>query len=101
VAGRSGGDIRKEELIIQQGVLAVLEDFDFDFEYTVTQFTIETTGAGGYTNRYQSESNRFTQDQLNELKRLNPQSWVHITNIKAVGENGESRNLDPIYFKII
>ncbi len=101
VAGRSSGDIRKEELVIQQGILAVLEDFDFDFKYTVTQFTLETIGQGGYTNRYQSESNRFTQDQINELKRLNPQSWVHITNIKAVGENGESRDLEPIAFKII
>ncbi|WP_262921404.1 type IX secretion system motor protein PorM/GldM [Maribellus maritimus] len=101
IAGRSSGDIRKEELVIQQGVLAVLEDFDFDFEYTVTEFTVETTGAGGYTNRYPATSNRFTQEQLNEFKRLNPQSWVHITNIKAVGENGESRDLNSISFKII
>ncbi len=101
VAGRSSGDIRKEELEIQQGVMAVLIDFDFDFKYTVTQFTLETTGQGGYTNRYPSDSNRFTQEQINEFKRLSPQSWIHITNIKVVGENGEHRDLDPISFKII
>lgn len=101
VAGRSSGEIRKEELTVQQGVTAELIDFDFDFSYTVTEFTVETIGAGGYTNRYPSNSNRFTQEQLDEFRRLNPQSWVHITNIKAVGENGESRDLAPVSFKII
>ncbi len=101
VAGRTSGEIQKEELEIQQGVLAVLEDFDFDYTYTVTEFTVESTGAGGYTNRFPSNSNRFTTEQLNEFKRLNPQSWVHITNIKAVGENGDSRDLDPLSFKIL
>ena len=62
INGQSGGDIRKETLQIQDGVLAVLEDFDFEFGYKVTQFTMETT-SGGYTNRYPSNSNRFTTEQ--------------------------------------
>lgn len=100
VAGQSGGDIRKERLLVEQGILAVLEDFLFDFNYTITQFNVQITGAGGYTNIFTSESNRFTQDMKDQFDRLNPNSFIYIANIKAVGEDGEVRDLDPISFKI-
>jgi gliding motility-associated protein GldM len=100
VAGRSGGDIRKEEFVVQQGVLAVLEDFDFDFRYTITEFAVQTTGPGGYTNIYRSNSNRFTQEQIGEFNRLTPNALVYISNIKARGDNGEIRDITPISFNI-
>jgi hypothetical protein len=99
IAGQSGGDIRKEVLRIQDGVLAVLEDFDFEFKYTVTQFTVETS-AGGFTNRYVSRSNRFTNEQKQALDRANLNSIVYIGDIKAIGDDGTTRDLDPISFKI-
>ena len=101
VAGLSGGNVRKERLLIEDGVMAVLEDFDFDFRYTVTEFTLEATGPGGYTNPWDSKSNRFTQEQKDQIRRLNPNSFVFITNIKAIGDDGEVRTLDPINFKIL
>ncbi len=100
VAGESGGTIRKERLLVEDGVMAVLEDFDFEFKYTVTEFTLEATGPGGYTNPWDSKSNRFTTEQKDQIRRLNPNSFVFITNIKAIGDDGEVRTLDPINFKI-
>ncbi len=100
INGSSGGDIRKEVLNIQQGVMAVLEDFDFEFKYTVTEFTLETTGAGGYTNRYPARGNRFTDEQKGALSRVNPNTWIYIADIKAVGDDGTTRDLDPISFKV-
>jgi len=100
INGQTGGDIRKEILSIQDGVLAVLVDFDFDFKYTITQFTVETSAAGGFTNRYPSRSNRFTSEQKEALKRVNVNSIVYIGDIKAVGDDGSTRDLDPISFKI-
>jgi gliding motility-associated protein GldM len=100
VAGQSGGNIRKERLMIEDGVLAVLEDFDFNFKYTVTQFRLEISGPGGYVNVWESNSNRFTSDQKEQFRRLNPNSLIYIANIKAVGDDGTTRDLDPITFKI-
>ena len=100
VANLSGGEIRKELLEVQDGVLAVLEDFDFDFKYTVTQFEVETTDAGGYTVTRPSNSNRFTAEQKAQFERLTSGKIVYIGNIKAVGDDGTTRNLDPISFKI-
>jgi gliding motility-associated protein GldM len=100
VAGQTGGSIRRERLIVEDGVMAVLEDFDFDFKYTVTQFRIEVPGPGGYVNHWESNNNRFTEDQKEQFRRLNPNSLVYIANIKAVGSDGVTRDLDPISFKI-
>ncbi len=100
VAQKSGGDVRKEVLEIQDGVMAVMIDFDFDYKYTVTEFELQTT-EGGYTNVKKSTTNRFTQEQKDLLKRAKPQTWVYIGNIKARGENGDIRDLDPISFKIL
>ena len=99
VAGKSSGDIRKEILEIQDGIMAVLIDFDFDFKYTVTQFDVQTTD-GGYTTIRASNSNRFTPEQKDQLRRAKQQSIVYIANIKAIGDDGKTRNLDPIAFKI-
>ena len=99
VNGQTGGDIRKEVMAIQDGVLAVLVDFDFEFKYTVTQFTLETS-SGGYTNRIVSRSNRFTPEQKEALKRVSLNSIVYIGEIKAVGDDGTTRDLPPISFKI-
>jgi hypothetical protein len=80
--------------------MAVLEDFDFNFKYTVTEFTLEATGQGGYTNPWNAVTNRFTNDQKDQIRRLNPGNSVFITNIKAVGDDGVETNLDPIIFKL-
>jgi gliding motility-associated protein GldM len=100
VAGLSGGDIRKERLQVEDGIMAVLEDFDFNFKYKVTEFEIQTTIAGGYIDRKISKSNRFTPEQKEQLRRVQPESIVYISNIKAVGDDGSSRDLDPVSFKV-
>jgi gliding motility-associated protein GldM len=100
VAGQAGGTIRRERLLVEDGVMAVLEDFDFDFRYTITQFRVEISAAGGYVNFFESNSNRFTDEQKEQFRRLNPNSLIYIANIKAVGSDGTTRDLDPISFKI-
>ena len=100
VAGLSGGEIRKERLQVEDGVMAVLEDFDFDFKYKVIQFELQTTGPGGYVIIKSSNSNRFTAEQKDLLKKSNPESIVYIGNIKAVGDDNSTRDLKPIAFTV-
>ncbi len=100
IAGKKGGNIRKEELKVQDGIEAALEDFLFDLKFTVTRFNINITSASGYVTMYASESNRFTQEQKEQFNRLNINSIIYIDEINAVGENGSRYTLDPISFKI-
>ena len=99
VGDNGGGDIRKESLAAQDGVRAVLEDFDFDFKYTVTEFEMQAT-QGGYVVIRPSKSNRFTTEQMDLINRANPQSLIYIGNIKARGDDGSIRDLKPITFVI-
>ncbi|NOY96516.1 MAG: gliding motility protein GldM [Chlorobi bacterium] len=100
IAGKTGGNIRKEELLIQDGVLAVLEDFLFDLNFTITQFDISITGAGGFVSTWKSRSNRFTPAQKEQFKRLTINTIVYIDNIVAKGDDGTTRSLTPVSFKI-
>jgi len=100
INGQSGGEIQKEVLAIQDGVLAVLKDFDFDFKYTVTQFELQTAGTSGFVNTSKSTSNRFTAEQKDQLSRVKPGTIVYVGSLKAKGDDGSVRDLDPISFKV-
>lgn len=100
IGNLSGGNIRKEELDVEDGVMAVLPDFDFNLRFTVTQFDINLTGAGGYVSTYKSTNNRFTPEQKAQFRNLATGSIIYIDNIRARGDDGTDRNLDPISFKI-
>ena len=88
-------------MLVEQGIRAELEDFLFDFRYTVTQFNVQIRGAGGYTSNFPARSDRFTPEQKSQFGQLTPNSFIYIDQIKAVGEDGEVRDLDPISFKIL
>ena len=100
IGGLTGGNIRKEELLIEDGILAVLKDFDFDLKFKVYQFDVWVTNASGYTAKWSSTSDRFTGEQKDQFKRLMQGGILYIDNIKAKGDDGSTRDLNPISFKI-
>ena len=100
IGGKASGILRKEDLLAEDGIFAALKDFDFDLKFTVTQFDITYTGAGGYNNTWSSTSNRFTADQRTQFNTLTPGSIIYIDNIFAHGDDGTDRELSPISFKI-
>ncbi len=98
VGGKNGGNIRKEDLLVEDGIFAMLKDFDFDLKYTVTQFDV--TFSGTYVRTYSSTSNRFTKDQKDLFRQLSQGNIIYIDNIKARGDNGVVKDLASITFKI-
>lgn len=100
VGGKNGGNLKKEELLSEEGIFADLKDFDFDLKFKVTQFEITISGSGGFVNSYKGTGNRFTTEQKDQFKKLGPGSAVIIDNITAKGDDGTNRPLSPISFKI-
>lgn len=98
-AGKQEGDVTKAELLIQQGVAAVLKDFDFDLRFTVTEFTMSSENQGFFTTE-KSTSNRLTDGMKNMLNRLTKGKKLFIENIKAVGPDKKVRDLSPIIIKV-
>jgi gliding motility-associated protein GldM len=44
VGGKNGGNIKKEDFLVEDGIFAELKDFDFDLKFTITGFDITLTG---------------------------------------------------------
>lgn len=99
VAGMKGGTIDKNRLATQLVVQADLENFDFQLEYKVTEFTVSAT-QGGFSKDEISRSNRITPNQLEIIRNLTKGQKVYFLDIKAKGPDGGERELLPIVFKI-
>jgi len=101
VAGMAGGEIRGEKLRIQSGIYAKMEDFLFDLEYEVTQFTITTTDRGGYLKEIKKQGFRFDDEVTEWLEsNVNQNRKVNFEDIKAVGPDGKVKDLNPITFTV-
>ena len=99
VNNQKGGAISQAVLLAQIGVVAEMENFDFDLKFTVTEFTVMAV-VQGFVREFTSKSNRFTQDQKNLLRNLNKGQRVYIQDIKAVGPDGSTRPLSTINFRL-
>ncbi len=101
VAGKKGGKIEKNVLAAQAGVFAVMENFDFDLEFKIIEFTVSTTDRGGYTQDAKTKGNLFTKQQMDLIKNARRSQRLNIEDVKAIGPDGSVRNLAPIVFEII
>ncbi len=100
VGGKNGGNLKKEELMSEDGLFAELKDFDFDLKFKVTKFEVTFSGAGGYVKTYPATGNRFTTEQKDQFGKLTQGSLIVIENIAAKGDDGSNRTLSNISFKI-
>lgn len=99
VNNQTGGAINKNILLAQYGVAAVMENFEFDLTFTVTEFKVLTI-VQGFVREAKSESNRFTERQRQIIRGLSKNSPLYIQDIKAVGPDGSVRNLQTINLRI-
>ncbi len=96
VAGIKGaGGIEKAVLLAQAGVVAEMENFDFDLTFRVVEFKV-SVNIGGFSNDKISKSNRFTEEQFSLIRQANRGQKVYIEDIKAVGPDGSTRILGSI-----
>jgi len=81
-------------------VTAELDDFLFDVDFTVTEFTVSAALSGGFTRLEKSDSNRFTSGQKEIFRALKTGQRVYIESIKAIGPDGVPQDLNPIIIKV-
>jgi gliding motility-associated protein GldM len=100
ISGKNGGNLKKEDLLAEDGVFAELKDFDFDLKFKVVQFDVSISGTS-YVKTYSSKDNKFTPEQRDQFSKLSMNSLIYIDNIMAKGDDGQpARPLAPISFKI-
>ena len=99
ISGKNGGNLKKEDLLAEDGVFAELKDFDFDLKFKVTQFDVNISGT--YVRTFTSRDNKFTAEQKDQFSKLSIGGLIYIDNIMAKGDDGQpARPLAPISFKI-
>jgi gliding motility-associated protein GldM len=97
--GKSTGSIPRATAAAQQGVFAILPDFDFDLPYTVTGFNVLYSDARGDFDEPSTNSN-LTSKQKDLINRLTRGKYLTIKDIKALGPDGKVKELLPIILKI-
>jgi gliding motility-associated protein GldM len=98
-AQKSTGSVSKASAAAQQGVFAVLPDFDFDLQYQVTGFSVLFSERGNDYEETSTNSN-LTAKQKALIDRLTRGKNLIIKDIKALGPDGKTKDLSPIILKI-
>jgi len=98
-AGLNGGTISRNTAVAQQGVFALLPDFDFDLQYRITGFSILYTDKLGDFEEVSSGSS-LTPRQKDLLGRLTRGKYLTIKDIKAIGPDNRTTDLSAMVFKI-
>ncbi|HLN20244.1 MAG TPA: gliding motility protein GldM [Bacteroidales bacterium] len=96
---KSTGSIARASAAAQQGVFAVLRDFDFDLNYKVTGFTILVSDKGSDFQESSTSSN-LTPAQKNLINRLTRGKTLVVKDIKALGPDGRTRDLNAVVLTI-
>jgi gliding motility-associated protein GldM len=98
-AQKSTGSVQRATAAAQQGVYAIMPDFDFDLQYNVTGFTVLYSDKGDDYEAMSTSSN-LTAKQKELIGRLTRGKNLIIKDIKALGPDGKTKDLLPVILKI-
>lgn len=98
-AQKSTGTVPRATAAAQQGVFAIMQDFDFDLTYTVTGFSVLYSDRGN-DYEYSSTNSNLTAQQRDLISKLTRGKNLIIKDIKALGPDGKTKELSPIVLKI-
>ena len=101
VSGQPGGRINAGVWKAQQGVVADLENFDFDAKFEVISYSVfylpkredpvQLPNGGAY----------FTAPVKGVIGKIKPGDTVYFEDIKVKGPDGTTRKIPSIVFKIV
>jgi len=101
-AGKSVNDenVKKAELTAAQGVIAKMENFEFDLKFDITEFKV-TMIVGGVPIEKVAKGAAATADMKEMFQKAKPGQKFWIEGIKARGPDGTVRNLGSLSFKVV
>ncbi len=98
--GVNDPSVKRNELIAAQGVIAKMENFEFDLRFEVVSYTVSTT-IGGNLLEKECRGAALSEDAKVVLSKVKSNQKIYIENIKAKGPDGSIRNLGALSFKVI
>lgn len=101
VGNLTGGKVPAAQFKVQRGVLAVLENFDFDIQFQVVSFEMTYSAKRQDLIVKAGVGPAFTPDMLELLNRSKPGDVFYLDEIKVKGPDGTTRKLPSIAYTLI
>lgn len=99
--GKSGSDnISGKDLLAAAGVIAKMENFEFNVKYEILSYQVSATVRGNIVEQ-ECKGPALSADAKKILKELKAGQKLYIEKIKAKGPDGSVRDLSPIALKLI
>jgi gliding motility-associated protein GldM len=101
VAGSKGGRIKAEAFKAQGGIIARLEDTEFEAPFRVVSYELAATGGAFpiYTPAT-NEGNRWTGTAASIVQKATPGTTVFFDKIRVIGPDGKTREITPMVFQL-
>ncbi|MDP9041839.1 MAG: gliding motility protein GldM [Bacteroidota bacterium] len=101
IGSKKGGSISSAEFKAIGGLIARLEDSDFEAPFKVVSYNIGAEGGGisGYT-QATNEGNRWSGNAAGIVSRITPGTHVFFDNIRVIGPDGKQREIAPMVFSL-
>jgi|694.fasta_scaffold03446_8 gliding motility-associated protein GldM len=96
-----GGKINKATLAAQGGIVALLENFDFDARFNILSYTFILVQKGGDVSPKKVDGPVINEGVKSSISRAKPGDIILFDDIKAKGPDGTVRNLPPLNLTII
>jgi len=101
IAGKTGGAIGKGQLAAQLGIIAKMENFEFDVRVVVSSYEFSYVQSNGLTRDIKVDGPRFNSTIKGIINQMKPGSRVTFDNIKVKMPDGEIRRLSPVVLKLV
>lgn len=95
-----GGNTQPGTIKAQSGVVALMENFDFDAKFQVVSYQMVFSSKGEIF-KSEAQGPMFTPQMKSFLDRAKPKDIIFIDEIKVVGPDKQPRKLGQIAFQII
>jgi beta-lactamase regulating signal transducer with metallopeptidase domain len=98
---QTGGLITKDDLLKQENVVIMMENFDFDISFEVVGFSVSTVNGEGFTLSANSDSGIISSNQKEIFKNVKARSKIIFDNISVKGPDGNVKKVSPMIFEVI
>lgn len=98
--GVNDNSVKRNELNAAQGVIAKMENFEFDLRFDVVSYTVTATIAGNVLEK-PCQGPALSSEAKAVLEKVKSGQKIFIENIKARGPDGSVRNLGALSFRVI
>jgi hypothetical protein len=101
IGSKKGGSISSAEFKAIGGLIARLEDSDFEAPFKVVSYKLGAIG--GSISQYteaSNEGNRWNNQAQNIVSRSSPGTNIFFDQIRVVGPDGKAREIQPMVFSL-